>query len=1248
MVKNRIISTLLAVLMLLSAFTMMVSANDGAQGPVYTKNTTSAKPTYSYFTGKPVIKDESKKTPTYIEDEDADVIIETPQDKLAMMDLRLEKDGYRLYVDAYSGEVAVECIASGEILFSNPYDIHTDKESSDETKAALLSQIKIVFTDIITNEKKEFLSYTEAASRGQIIVKNIKNGIRVEYTIGREQSRYLVPERIEKTSFETKLYNAIEETLTNDDDGFTAADRFTLVNKFKEYYTLKDPSTANAQTLKDEMYKSYPITKKMPIYVLDASTSPAEKARLEQIVKAYAPNYSYDDLEEDHLLVEWESEDENPPLFKLALEYTLDNMGVSVRLPANGIRFAESLYRLDSIDILPYMGAGQNPNSGYTFFPDGSGTLIDFEDTAALGTSSSIFGEIYGVDYAYHDITGTHQETIRYPVFGIYEDQTLIVKSEEPEGEEPEESEEPDEESDEESDEETEKEVETYKKKRGFVAIVEEGDALMNLTAYHPVTTHNYNTVMMTVKPRPNDTYNVADAISVGQNDTWTVVSARKYTGSYKVRYIMLTSKEVAAEKGLTGTYDTSYVGMAKAYRDYLVNKGVLNKLTSEDVKSDIPLYIETFGAMETTERFLSIPFTVMTPLTTFADINTMYDEFAAKGVSNINFIMTGYTKGGMREPRAPYNLKWEKAVEEGGMDFEDLTAVAKEKGFQLFPDFDFVFTKTNTLFDGVNLKKHAVKTIDDRYTSKREYSATKQTYISYYELALSPAYFSHFYEKFTQNYLEYSPIGISVSTLGSYLNSDFDEDEPYNRSDSRDFTERAFQYIRENYNKVMTSGGNAFSWKYVDYITDIALDSSRFAESSAAVPFLGIVLHGYVEYAGTPINMEGNMEYALLKALESGAGLNFILSYQNTNNLKNDELLSQYYSIRYDIWFEDVVSLYSELNGLLKDLQTSTIETHKFLEGTRIPDADELEEDLKNAIEEAIKNEAELSAAKKEELRKKLHETKQLIENRIPDLNTALLADDGKDTNNLMENVAVLGELYGKFLVVMAAQNNYNDVLANPNATQADKDSAKVVFEQATKDGSAELLLESIYKVSDLLIEESRALTSDYEKALEGYELIVKENAYTPGIRAELKTILDDNKESYEKITGNGVYEDSLEYEVVAVAKEVFALYADANKGEATEAPTEINGFKDYEYVGEEDNKKDEGVAADKTEEAYNKYESDANKIVYTEYVNSENGSVTAFILNFNNYAVTVTAPNGITYTIEAYGYIVLKPTNA
>ena len=53
----------------------------------------------------------------------------------------------------------------------------------------------------------------------------------------------------------------------------------------------------------------------------------------------------------------------------------------------------------------------------------------------------------------------------------------------------------------------------------------------------------------------------------------------------------MLTPDDVAEEAGLEKSYECSYVGMAFAYRDYLINKGVLTKLTADDVKEDIPLF---------------------------------------------------------------------------------------------------------------------------------------------------------------------------------------------------------------------------------------------------------------------------------------------------------------------------------------------------------------------------------------------------------------------------------------------------------------------------------------------------------------------------------------------------------------------------------------------------------------------------------------------------------------------------------
>ena len=101
-----------------------------------------------------------------------------------------------------------------------------------------------------------------------------------------------------------------------------------------------------------------------------------------------------------------------------------------------------------------------------------------------------------------------------------------------------------------------------------------------------------------------------------------------------------------------------------------------------------------------------------------------------------------------------------------------------------------------------------------------------------------------------------------------------------------------------ENYGSVMTDGANAYAWKYVDYILNMPLTSSRYLESAASVPFMGMVLHGFVQYAGAPLNMEGNTNYALLKAIENGASIYFTLSYRNTDILKEDTIYNKYYSI--------------------------------------------------------------------------------------------------------------------------------------------------------------------------------------------------------------------------------------------------------------------------------------------------------------------------------------------------------------
>lgn len=1234
-------------------------------------------------------------------------VFNSPAEKLATMQKYVTKDGYSLYVDAVSGEVAQVDEASGQVLFTNPYDV-ASSTGTVATKQQIMSQIIVKYTD--NDTQKYFYSYEMASLRDQIKVKNIKNGVRVEYTIGREENKRLVPRLISVKRFQEKIAGPMVEAgvakydpttanpAHNGEDGdYTDYGDISLdkdkttdfyVRKFAAFYTRKSLSTAVSEQAKQDMIKAFPIVAKMDVYVFAPDAGDNDLSICEEQLKKYT-TYSFEDMDYDHGETGYESEDDNPPVFKLALEYTLDSEGMTVRLPANGIRFNESLYQLTYISILPYMGAGNSNNTGYTFFPDGSGSLFRFEDLNTT-TSTTLYGKVYGTDYAYHTIDGTYQQTIRYPVYGVVENQryydlilygddgsvtksttysaTIMDAQRKKEdaliatgGARPY--------SDAWSKANKEgNEIREYTVSNGYVAVMEEGEAMAELYTYHAGSLSDYNTIMLQVNPRPKDTYNIADSISVGQNSDWTVVSSRKYVGSYTIRYYMLTDEAVAKEKNIQNYHTATWFGMAEAYRDYLYKNGILSPLTSEDVGKDIPLYIETFGTLETTQKILSIPVNVMTPLTSFENIQTMYKELSESGVKNIKFKLTGYANGGMYST-VPYGLDWESAVG-GKSGYQKLLAFAQQvteddadASMELYPDFDFVYVNATGAFDGLSLSKHAVKTIDDRYTSKRVYSATRQTYVSYYQLALSPAYFSNFYEKFVTKYNKVANTNISASTLGNNLNSDFDEDEPYNREDSKTFTAEALQYLSEKVGSVMTEGGNAFTWKYIDQLLGVALDSSRYIKSSNSVPFIGVVLHGAIQFTGNALNMEGDVNYAMLKAMENGASMYFILSYENTSELKEDYKLSKYYSVRYDIWKDDVIAKYLELNAVMNDVQTKLIIDHKFFAGERVPDSTEIDEDVLNELEDILHNE---EAAEQIALDKKINaianarkaaqevvasvtaKLKKIYIESAPDKNgnvtkSGYLADIASNYNT-----AFVGDK-SRMAKYLKALDTYNQYLEAAGGDEKNQDVINALADVETaKKGLLTMLGANIYsKYIGAQTEylEAMALIEEADKAVEiireaegGDTLLVKEAADQVAIAHGLVDSLNAVYNLTEKTEGE-TYEEW-------AAKSIQNIYA-ATLEMAKDVFTEeqiIARYKDsLSSTGSND--KEEETS---TETKYTVTENSGSIVLvtYGDKVTSGNGytykAYKSILMNYNNFAVRVTV-NEIVYTLPAYGYAVI-----
>ena len=594
----------------------------------------------------------------------------SPEDKLNTMLLYFENDVYAIYGLEETGEVGILDKTTGQIMLTNPYDVASSK-SSDAVKQQLLSQIILSYSDA-SGTAISLNSFADAAFASeetkQIYMMKTRNGLRVEYTIGREATKYLVPRQIEKTSFEEDILAYFEKGSRE-------------YKKLSAYYELKDATQEgiSASTI-DAMKTKWPITEKYAIYVLDPSIGNRELLELEGYVKStYYDDYSK--IEEMYEMLDYVDTSVAPALFRFAIEYSLDDIGIQITLPASSIRYDSSNYTLDSVKFLPYFCAGSNENNGFTLIPDGSGAITRFEDIK--DKAFTFTGKLYGRDYSFHSISGTYQETMRLPAFGVMQTTLQEVV--------------PENISTDVEDDTAVEEIEdvvlvpTFENiSSGYVAYLEEGDAMAEISADHGGTVHKYSSVYTTFYPKPSDSY-VLEGISTSGSAIWTVQSERRYTGNYTLRIFPVTGN------------DCDYNDMASEIREYLVNKGVFEKMSkSADASEDVPLYLENFGTIKTTQKIAGFPLKMQSPLTTFEQTREIIDELKDSGINNVNIKLTGWYNGGLINT-APAKLKVENAIG-GAKGLEELAEYARENGVSIYPDIDFVYV------DSKNCKCFVIK----------------------------------------------------------------------------------------------------------------------------------------------------------------------------------------------------------------------------------------------------------------------------------------------------------------------------------------------------------------------------------------------------------------------------------------------------------------------------------------------------------------------------------------------------------
>ncbi|PWW07210.1 hypothetical protein DFQ01_102102 [Paenibacillus cellulosilyticus] len=750
-----------------------------------------------------------------------------------------QNDRLALFVDDQTGTIAVMNKQSGEIWYSNPAERDKDSTAQGVNKALLSAQLNIEYYNNF-GQSNTINTFTDSVSYKQVKYESIDNGIKVTYEFGTAKK--------------------------------SAADLPLMLSEAR----FKELSDKLDKTGKRALGIAYKENADKGTY--DRNDSALNGLQLDRAFKAFEDaGYTEEDLEKDMQELGFTQDKVVPRIFFASIEYTLDGDSLIVKVPQADIH-APSAYPIATISLLSFFGAGGKDEQGSLFVPDGSGSLIHFNNGKTQYPAYQQL--VYGDDLTTKTVEdASYEQAVRLPVFGIIKNHGALL------------------------------------------GIIEEGAAVAAVNADISGKLNGYNYVY------PSFTLTNKGLVTLTANSqerTLPHFQEDPLKTDLTVRYAFLNGS------------DASYSGMAKYYQQYLEKhdglpaKQTEAKETKETKSEAVPFYLQLVGSIAKDKHFIGIPYTSLESLTTFKQAQDMISQVQARDIANIKLKYAGWFNGGL-DHKVPDHISVDDAVG-GSKGLKSLVAYAQEHGVSLFPDVAVLEASTGSDFDE---KSNASRTLRgvvaelyplDMALNRRDRNKSP-SYV------VSPSIVGDYVNDIVNGMKSYQTGGISLRDLGSQLNSDYRKSKQVDRDESENISASALNTIRQNGMSIMAQGGNAYALPFLSDITDAPMSNSSFKLEDEEIPFYQMVIRGYINYTGTPYNLTSYTDERqyILKSLEYGSGVYFEWIYEPNYKVKDTEN-NGLYAVNYELWMDKAADIYHEVNDVLKHVANQPIASHEKL----------------------------------------------------------------------------------------------------------------------------------------------------------------------------------------------------------------------------------------------------------------------------------------------------------------------------
>ena len=156
-------------------------------------------------------------------------------------------------------------------------------------------------------------------------------------------------------------------------------------------------------------------------------------------------------------------------------------------------------------------------------------------------------------------------------------------------------------------------------------------------------------------------------------------------------------------------------------------------------------------------------------------------------------------------------------------------------------------------------------------------------------------------------------------------LVSDYSKKDPSSRSKTMNTVVDGYKSASEKISTVFADGANSYVLPYVTNVSNVPVYSSGFNVTDFDIPFYQMVIHGYVDYASTPINKSSNSDETFLLSLASGSQIHYDMTYADADTLQDTEYDDLYYS-NYAGWTDLAANQYKKVSSILSGVSDYTI----------------------------------------------------------------------------------------------------------------------------------------------------------------------------------------------------------------------------------------------------------------------------------------------------------------------------------